>query len=255
MSTAISNDPRTDLAERVRQLESELAAERAARRAFEENVHDVLAILAHDLRNPLGTVLTTARLMVKRTELSPEVKKRIERVVASGVRMLRMIEQMTDTTNAEVALVRDQEHDVADVVRAIVGEASAVHPTRPVEVRVEGECRALLDRDRVAQVLRTLVCNALVHGAVDRPVRVTLERRPTAVVVEVHNDGPTIDDPLRASLFDARRPKHIASGPSEGLGLGLHIAERVAAAHGGRLELVVSSVEAGTLFRLTLPRR
>ena len=64
------------------------------RRRNEDFKESFLGILGHDLRNPLNTILTTARVLVRRPDISPEVNKRLERMVSSGVRMQRMIEQL-----------------------------------------------------------------------------------------------------------------------------------------------------------------
>ncbi|MCW5835294.1 MAG: HAMP domain-containing histidine kinase, partial [Labilithrix sp.] len=242
------------------ELRESVSRERAARATAEENdrfKEQFLAILGHDLRNPLNTILTTARLMILRGELAQESARRLERVITSGVRMQRMIEQILDVTcdrlSGGVPIAREPAQDVAAVVSKVIEDALQTHPTARVEQQVDGPCTAAVDSERLGQVLRTLVGNAIVHGASDSPVRVRIVARADAVRIEVHNGGPPIDPADRALLFEPFKRSRKSKGPSEGLGLGLYIAERIVRAHDGALE-VESSAEGGTLFRITLPR-
>ncbi|MBX3200732.1 MAG: MEDS domain-containing protein [Labilithrix sp.] len=254
---------REALRERTR-VEAELlesvSRERTARATAEENdrfKEQFLAILGHDLRNPLNTILTTARLMIMRGELTQESGRRLERLITSGVRMQRMIEQILDVTcdrlSGGVPITREPEQDVAGVAATVVEEARLTHPTARIELQIDGACAAPVDAERLTQVVRTLVGNAIVHGSPDSPVRVRIGAHADAVRVEVHNGGPPIAAADRALLFEPFKRNRKSNGPSEGLGLGLYIAERIVRAHDGALELD-STAEGGTLFRVTLPR-
>lgn len=247
------------LAEQIERLESELDAERTARAQAEENdrfKHEFLGILSHDLRNPLNTVLTTARLLLMRKDLPEEVMKRIDRLIVSGVRMQRMIEQVLDVTGERmgegVFMNAEPDQDVAAIVERVVDDARLAYPTRRLDALLDGGCSASVDRGRIEQVVRCLVNNALNHGAVDRPVRVAVLARERAVLIEVQNEGIPIDEVVQKEIFEPFR-RGRAQGPSEGLGLGLHISKRIVRAHHGDLELE-SSLERGTRFRVRLPR-
>ncbi|OJY21841.1 MAG: hypothetical protein BGO98_03225 [Myxococcales bacterium 68-20] len=241
-------------------LRESVARERNARALAEENdrfKEQFLAVLGHDLRNPLNTILTTTRLMVMRTELSQESNRRLDRVISSGVRMQRMIEQILDVTSDRLSggipIMREPAHDVASLAAKVVAEVRLAHPTRHIELLVDGACLASIDPERIEQVLRTLVANAVAHGAVEFPVRVMVTASARMVRLEVHNGGPPIDADQRALLFDPFKRDRKTKGRSEGLGLGLYIAERIVHAHDGTLELQ-SSIEGGTRFRVALPR-
>jgi signal transduction histidine kinase len=237
-----------------------IAREREARTRAEENdrfKEQFLAVLGHDLRNPLNTILTTTRLMMMRGELPPESAKRLERIIAGGVRMQRMIEQILDATcdhlEGNIPIVREAAQDLASIVMKVVDEARSSHPQRQLVVFADTDCIASVDRERIEQVLRTIVGNALAHGATDKAVRVTLANREDSIRIDVHNFGLPIDDDVGALLFDPLRRTRKNKGPSEGLGLGLYIARSIVTAHGGELE-VDSSLERGTRFRVVLPR-
>jgi signal transduction histidine kinase len=234
--------------------------------AFKE---EFVGILGHDLRNPLNTILTTARLMTMRKELPPESHKRLERVVLSGVRMQRMIEQILDVTrdrlSSGIPVDRQPEQDIVALVTSIVDEIRLAHPTRLIELHTSGRCVASIDRDRIEQVVSNLVGNAIAHGDPEKPVLVEVsEQRPAssgggvrktidAVCIGVHNHGPPIDASFVPLLFDPFRRARKAAGPSDGLGLGLYISHRIVRAHEGTIT-VESSADAGTRFQVTLPR-
>ena len=242
------------------ELRESVDREREARTKAEENdafKEQFLAILGHDLRNPLNTILTTSRLMVMRGELPPESLKRLDRVIVSGVRMQRMIEQILDVTSDRlddgIHIAIDPEQDVAAVASTVVEELRAAHPSRKIEIVVDGPCVAAVDGPRLEQVLRNLVGNAIAHGDAEKPVRVGLAGRHETVTIDVHNSGPPIGADERALLFDPFKRSRKSKGRSEGLGLGLYISHRIVTAHGGTLE-VDSSADGGTTFRVTLPR-
>jgi signal transduction histidine kinase len=215
-----------------------------------------LGILGHDLRNPLNTVLTTVRLMKMRGELAPESVKRLDRVVASGERMQRMIEQLLDLTRARLAggipIERSGEQELAPLVEKIVDEVRTAHPGRPIELLTHGDCRAHVDGDRFEQVASNLVANAVLYGDPHQPVRVELTTRGALASLSVHNHGAPIDPALMATLFDPFKRGEATPGRPLGLGLGLYIAERIVTAHGGALG-VESTAEGGTRFEATFP--
>lgn len=241
-------------------LRESVRREREARRRAEENdafKEQFLAILGHDLRNPLSTILTTSRLMVMRDELSPDSARRLGRVIVSGVRMQRMIEQILDVTSDRlddgIHVAPEPEQDVAALARAVVDELRAANPGRAIEVAVDGSCVASVDGARVEQVLKNLLGNALTHGDAERPARLRVASCQQGLILEIHNFGPPIDDEERGFLFEPFKRSRKSKGRSEGLGLGLYISRRIVTAHGGSLD-VDSSADRGTTFRVTLPR-
>jgi CheY-like chemotaxis protein len=216
-------------------------------------------MLGHDLRNPLAAILTSARLAVRRGGLPVGEQKTIARIVSSGERMERMIDQILDMTRARqrggIPLRREPKDVSLSVVKA-VEEARAGHAEAVLEVEVapDGRLVASIDADRVEQVLSNLIGNAIVHSPAGRPVRIAVRSDAAFVVVTVHNEGPPILEELQRTLFDpftrAHSPKQERS---RGLGLGLYIAEHIVRAHGGAIALE-STVEYGTTFAFTMPR-
>jgi signal transduction histidine kinase len=236
-----------------------LEREREARERAEANdafKEVFLGILGHDLRNPLSTILTTARLMKTRGELPADDDRRIGRVISSGVRMQRMIEQILDVTRARLAegipVDRSRAHDVVQLSAKIVDELRGAHPTRSIVVEAVCPCMARVDADRMEQVISNLLGNAIVHGDPDFPITLRTEIRGETACISVHNFGKRIDPRVRATLFDPFKRGVEPQAAGAGLGLGLYIAERIVSAHGGTIE-VHSSVVEGTRFEALFP--
>ncbi len=236
------------------QREREAREQAEASDAFKEVF---LGILGHDLRNPLNTILTTARLMTMRHEVGPDSQKRLDRVIVSGVRMQRMIEQLLDLTRARLAggipLVRTDGLNLLPLVTKIVDEIRVASPARSIELDAEDPCTARVDGDRFEQVVSNLVGNAVAHGDPARPIRVVLAARPGATSLSVHNYGRPVDPEFMPLLFNPFARAGRPQARSDGLGLGLYIAERIVSAHGGKLE-VQSNAETGTRFEATFPK-
>jgi signal transduction histidine kinase len=234
--------------------ETEARSRAEASDAFKEMF---LGILGHDLRNPLNTILTTARLMAISQDQEPERNKKLGRLVASGVRMQRMIAQLLDVTRARltdgIPVERGVERDLGLLVSKIVDEIRVANPNRTIEL-VSEPCMASVDPDRLEQVVSNLLANAVTHGDPSRRIRVEVHARGEIGSVAVHNFGPPIDPELMPRLFDPFKRARHARGSADGLGLGLYISERIITAHGGTIE-VSSTGETGTRFEAIFPRR
>jgi signal transduction histidine kinase len=236
------------------QREREARAQAEASDAFKQVF---LAMLGHDLRNPLNTILTTARMMTIRRELPPESQKRLERVISSGDRMRRMIEQILDVTRAKLSAgIPIEPHDEADLtprVLKIVEEIRLAHPQRDIEFSPAQPCPAQVDGDRFEQVICNLLANAVAHGDPERPITVALQSRANQTRLCVHNHGTPIEPAFMPLLFDPFRRGGSPQGRSDGLGLGLYISQCIVHAHGGQIN-VESTAEAGTTFEVIVPR-
>ncbi|HET6332005.1 MAG TPA: ATP-binding protein [Polyangiales bacterium] len=215
-----------------------------------------LGVLGHDLRNPLNTILTTTRLMLMRGELEPESHKRLGRVVASGERMHRMIEQILDATRlrltAGIVVQLGEAADIVPLVSEVVSDTRAAHPSVSLELVAPVPCIARFDPQRMEQVVANLIENAFAHGDPAYSVRVSAVLRDGTVCVSVHNYGAPIDAEAQSLLFEPFKRGGRPQGRSSGLGLGLYISQNVVRAHGGNIA-VDSSERTGTRFEIRLP--
>jgi len=215
-----------------------------------------LAMLGHDLRNPLAAILTSARLAIRRGALPAGEQKTIARIVSSGERMERMIDQILDMTRARQSggiPLRCEPKDVAGCVTKAVEAALAERPDARVALELaEGNFVALIDSDRIEQVVAKLVGNAIVHGTAGLPVRVAVRADGASVTVSIHNHGAAITPERQRTLFDPFTRGHSPKeARSSGLGLGLYIAEHIVRAHGGAIALDSSNAD-GVTFSFTL---
>jgi len=213
------------------------------------------AVLGHDLRNPLSAILNSANLL-ERVSKEDVVKQSATRMVSSGRRMSRMIDDMLDLTRARLGggiPLRRQETDLSQIVVRVVQEAQVSSPDGRFETRVEGELSGYWDADRLAQVTSNLVGNAIEHGDKKDPIEVTLNcTRSDRVTLTVTNSG-VVPPEILPHLFDPFRGGQRQLGRSDGLGLGLYIVQQIVVAHRGRVD--VKSDEHRTTFLVEVPRR
>ncbi|WP_455926284.1 GAF domain-containing sensor histidine kinase [Pseudomonas putida] len=219
------------------------------------NVRDqFIAVLGHDLRNPLFAISAGAELLLRKA-VDDKSRGLIQHILTAGRRATQLVEDVLDFARGRLGngiTVNLQPHpDLAQALQHVVSEVQRVHPHRQINVHIEDIQGVHCDRDRIAQLLSNLVANAIHHGADDGPVTVSAQVLEKHFVLGVHNQGAPIEPVILAQLFQpfARRA---GSSPQSGLGLGLYIANQIALAHGGQMA-VVSTVEAGTLFTLHVP--
>ena len=213
------------------------------------------AVLGHDLRNPLSAILNSANLL-ERVSKEDVVKQSATRMVSSGRRMSRMIDDMLDLTRARLGggiPLRRQETDLSQIVVRVVQEAQVSFPEGHFETHVEGELSGYWDADRLAQVTSNLVGNAIEHGDKKDPIEVTLNgTRSERVTLTVTNSG-VVPPEILPHLFDPFRGGQRQLGRSDGLGLGLYIVQQIVLAHRGRVD--VKTDERRNTFLVEVPRR
>ncbi|HEX8820240.1 MAG TPA: PAS domain S-box protein, partial [Archangium sp.] len=216
---------------------------------------DVVAIVSHDLRNPLNAISLSATTLLKREDVDERTTKAASRIYAASDRATKMIRDLLDFTQARVGgiPVNPRPLDFHEHVHRVVEEVRLAWPERALEFHASGDGRGAWDEGRLAQVITNLVGNALQHSPPDTPVRVTTRGEADGVLLEIHNEGAPIPAELLPTLFEPyqRGPE---SGTGRGsLGLGLFIARQIVLGHGGGLD-VRSSAEDGTTFTVRLPR-
>ncbi len=215
-----------------------------------------IAVLGHDLRNPLHAMILSAHGLQRASNEDP-VKQAASRIISSGNRMTGMIEDLLDLARGRLAggiqIVREPA-DLAIVVGRVVRESLAARPGRAIELGQHGDFNGQWDSGRLAQVASNLITNALQYGEPSAPVSVELDgTQPDSVDLVVANGG-SIPPELLPAIFDPFRGRSEPGRRSEGLGLGLYIVSQLVEAHEGRVGVTSSPAE-GTRFTVWLPRR
>jgi two-component system, sensor histidine kinase and response regulator len=213
------------------------------------------AVLGHDLRNPLSAILNSANLL---EHISKEdvVKQSAVRMVSSGRRMSRMIDDMLDLTRARLGggiPLRLQETQLGRLVQRVIQEHQVSFPEGRFEMKQEGDLAGDWDADRLAQMASNLVGNALEHGEKQDAIEVTLNgTRADFVTLTVTNTG-VIPGEVLPHLFDPFRGSQRHLGRRDGLGLGLYIVQQIVLAHRGRVDVLTDPKR--TTFLVEIPRR
>jgi signal transduction histidine kinase len=219
-----------------------------------------VAILGHDLRNPLGAMVAGTELLIAQLT-DDRYQRTLSRMSSAGRRMTEMLEQLLDLTRARlgggIGFLRVRKRlDVSELVHRTIEELRASHPGREIRFTSARDCTTSGDPDRLLQLFSNLVANALTHGLGnghgDVGISVRVGCGPRDVIVEVSNPGVIPAERVR-TLFEPFQGKPEDTRRSRGLGLGLFISQQIATAHGGEIT-VASDAATGTVVTVRLPR-
>jgi len=219
-----------------------------------ETREQFIAVLGHDLRNPLASVDAGLR-MIDRTEDITKIRSLTAMMRGSVGRMSGLIDDVLDFARGRLggglALARQVTGDLERALHEVITELLTSHPEREIlsEIDIVGDVEC--DNARIAQMLSNLVANAVSHGADDRPVVVRARKMPRMFELAVANSGEQIPPAVMANLF---KPfVRASSKPSQqGLGLGLYICSEIAKAHGGTLDVTSRPEETRFTFKMPL---
>lgn len=216
---------------------------------------EVLAVVSHDLRNPVNRVRLAAELMRETHELPEGAQRTAEMIVRAADEMNRLIGDLLDVTRIESGrlsvdaapiplrtLLEGLRESHAPVAKAkdLAWEVDA--PEQPVTLEI--------DEGRILQALGNLVGNAMKFTPAGGEVRVVAKQTSDGVRIGVRDNGPGMDEAQLAHVFD--RFWQSRPGDRRGAGLGLAIAQGIVRAHGGRVR-IESEVGEGTTAWVELP--
>ncbi len=222
---------------------------------------EFLAMLAHELRNPLAPILSAVHFMHQRglpTSELEEARAVIERQSQHLVRLLDDLLDLSRVTHGKIDL-RQQPIDLrtllADAVRASRNLAEARNLQLTTEVPAE-TLWVEADPTRVTQVIVNLLNNATKYTPPGGRIEATLHSNDSEVILSVKDTGVGIPEADKTSIFDLFAQFHVSLDRTEGgLGIGLTLAQRIVELHGGTIEVQSEGEGKGSEFIVRLPRR
>ena len=236
---------------------------------IDESRQMFLAILSHDLRNPLHTIRMAAQI-VSLKGLDPATASMMSMITRSTDAMMQLISDLIDFSSSGLGRAMPLNRgplDLEELCREVIDACRTAHPGRVLRLHCDGDVHGVWDAGRIRQVVSNLIGNAVQHGSPDGSIELSVTSKGTAsaepspegstVVLSVHNEGmpippdllPTIFDPLkRYATYESAEQRSAGS-----IGLGLYIVREIVVAKGGTVT-VTSTAEEGTTFTVRLPR-
>jgi two-component system sensor histidine kinase KdpD len=236
---------------RLARTEQQVKALQESERAQQE----MMANVSHDLRTPIGTILTASTNLLSDSDLSADTRRRLETIADEARRLNTLVSDTLDLARIEADGLQ-LELEPVQLADAIVGAVDRLHrhsPDRSVEWdRDAARVMVLADWTRLGQILDNLLGNADRFGPTGTPAEIEVgQDQPGLVAVQIIDFGPGVPKPYRDHLFErfVRTPR---GDPSQSTGLGLAIVRGLVEAHAGSIVLV-DREGAGAVFRFTLP--
>jgi light-regulated signal transduction histidine kinase (bacteriophytochrome) len=227
---------------------------RARHQELEQSRAQLLAMLGHDLRDPLNSITLATAVLKHDDRAESRVVQRIS--IASG-RMQRLISDVLDMSRMQSGIglgLKREPKDVSALFHALISELVHAHPHIDYQSDIQDSVIAEIDEDRLLQAIGNLLGNARHHGDVGSPVRLKLHAGDDNVSVSVANVAGPIPAEIQAEMFNPFKRSSLDNARNRsGLGLGLYITHQIALGHGGALEY--RHIEPEVVFTLVLPLR
>jgi signal transduction histidine kinase len=227
---------------------------RARHQELEQSRAQLLAMLGHDLRDPLNSITLATAVLERGDRAESRVVKRIS--IASG-RMQRLISDVLDMSRMQSGIglgLKREMTNVSTLFNNLISELAHAHPQVSYQADIQDGVIAEVDEDRLIQAVGNLLGNARHHGDVGSPVRVTLSADANTMSVSVANVAAPIPAEIEAEMFNPFKRSSLDNARNRsGLGLGLYITHQISAGHGG--SLAYHYVEPEVVFTMVLPRK
>ena len=220
---------------------------------------EFLAIVSHDLRNPLNHISMAAQNLFEEPGDQKDVKEIAASIKRSAGEMLRLIQDLLDIERIAIGklVLHYEKHDVCEIIKEVVGDFKGDAAAKDIALTAKSErCdEVFCDRSRVQQVLSNLIGNAIKFTPAKGEIRVSCALtgpESKEVQVSVSDTGAGIAPEKIENIF--KRFSQINSRDRRGIGLGLYIAKMMVEEHPGRI-WVESKLGEGSTFHFTLPLR
>ncbi len=254
---------------RAEEARAELIREQAARAEAEAALREreaFLALAAHELKTPVTRLSLVVQTALRRLDQQPDAGPDRMRQVLQAVRhqsdaLAHLVAQLIDSSQLDLGTftLRRSTIDFCDVVRGVVAALQGVWPARRIALHAPADpLLVFADRERIRQVVRSVLDNALRFAGERGPIEVEVATAPAAepgaedsVVLAVRDHGAGIPTELRARVFE-RQALRSGRSPTAGIGLGLYVARQIVERHGGTIRAEFPA-DGGTRFVVTLP--
>ena len=213
-----------------------------------------IAVLGHDLRNPLAALAAGIAMLRKRETVSEHGEMLLKEMASSISRATSLVGNVLDFARGRLgeglSLSRDRAEPLTPVLEQVVSEVRTIAPDRVILAEFAIDEPLDCDRGRMAQLASNLISNAVTHGAPGVPIEIEARTQQGRFIFSVANGGVPIPPAARAELFQPFF-RGAVRRRQQGLGLGLFIVSEIAKAHGGTMEVVSNEVE--TRFTFSMP--
>ena len=242
----------------IRRLARQHAADRAAtvhaRRATAAR-EEVLAVVSHDLRNPLATIVTASDLLALRVH-EPGARRQLDILQFAADRMTHMLDEISDLVRLDAGVLQLDlcRYDITKLLRDVADQFAGAAAKQSVRLECSAPAQpafANVDVERLVRVLSNLLGNALKFTPAGGVIRLGAQVSTGRIAIAVEDSGIGIPGEQLDHVFE-RHWRGDGARASRGLGLGLYICKRLVEAHRGRIS-VTSQRGEGACFELMLP--
>jgi signal transduction histidine kinase len=214
-----------------------------------------IAVLGHDVRNPLCAILTGTETLLQKS-LPSKTKSVVELIESSAWRISSLIDDVVDFARGRmgggIPLKLQYEPELHTLFAKVIEELQSAYTDRVIHADLSPDIELLCDRVRMAQLLSNLLKNALVHGDLRQPVYVSTKAENGHFELTVSNHGPVLAKDKITQLF---KPfwRGSKANDHQGLGLGLFIVSEIVHAHRGQIEVISEDGLTSFIFRVNDP--
>jgi len=207
------------------------------------------AIMAHEVRTPLGILRSSAQLLEREPELGERGRELSGYIRSETDRLNHLVTAMLECASPRLPEFRS--HDLHDIVTHVFQLIAPKAEKKRLALEsdfVAGDPIVTCDREQMVQVLLNLIVNAIHFAPADGHVRVSTRDDEQSLTISVDDDGPGIPEQERAKVFDPFFTRR-----EGGVGLGLTIVQQIVQAHHGTID-IATGPRGGALFAIRLPR-
>lgn len=218
---------------------------------------EILAIVSHDLRNPIGAIATCADMILEdyHQTMNPEVKKFLQLIQRNAKTGLRLIEDILDMESIAMGQFQLElkRTNIGLILTEIKENFTLLASEKLIVIEIEQQnlsVEFVCDRERIKQIITNIIANAIKFTPVKGTVRIEVKTLLKEIQISIHDTGPGIPDSKKLQIFE--RFAQLGQNDRRGLGLGLYISKMLTEAHCGRL-WVQSQEGQGSHFYISLP--